>query len=591
MDTKLTNKLKNLKSILMGSLLRQIIIMVILTILAGIFSIDLIVNNGLVRITNNETVLKQHLMEDSFPLSQKLYCTTDYLEKLKNGEFKQIDIERDFKDFKVKFAIIDNKNGKVYTNVHKVADLKDPFNEYIKQNSYYYYKADNEVNYAPLIENDLDRREFLKSGKNFTEYYWYDKTGINTKVDTWATVLGPSYKAAIELIFVFVWLIVTTVFIIRKMEWVKTVGKESAKRELKKSRLYFIIPKSKELYYNWGICEKTITLSSIAIILMVIFAFLADNMPYYTFIGFIILYIAYILGCLLTLIRDVKYFRLISKGTEEIAKGNFNLYIDTKGNRDLSNLAGNINSVKIGYKKALEEHVKNERLKSELISNVSHDLKTPLTSIITYVDLLKREDSTEEEKEDYIKILDSKAKKLKVLIEDLFEVSKINSGKLELAKEKVDIVDLIYQVLGECSNFYEEKHIDFKLKSFASEVVLNLDGKQISRVIENVVSNALKYSMENTRVYIDIENGDNEVIISFKNIASYEMNFDVEEIFERFKRGDESRNSEVEGSGLGLAISKSIVELHGGEMRIEKEGDLFKVFIALKLQQRGIINE
>lgn len=584
MDTKLINKFKNLKSILIGSLLRQIIIMVILTILAVIFTIDLIVNNGLVRITNNETVLKQHLIEDSFPLSQKLYCTTDYLEKLKNGEVKQIDIERDFKDFKVKFAIIDNKNGKVYTNFHKVADLKDPFNEYIKQNSYYYYKADNEVNYTPLIERDLDRREFLKSGKYFTEYYWYDKTGINTAVDTWATVLGPSYKSLIELIFVFGWLIVTTVFIIRKVEWIKTVGKENAKRELKKSRLYFIIPKAKELYYNWGICEKTITLSTIAIILMIIFVFLIDYMSYYKCIGFIILYIAYILGCLLTLIRDVKYFRLISKGTEEIAKGNFNLYLDTKGNRDLSNLAENINSIKIGYKKALEEHVKNERLKSELISNVSHDLKTPLTSIITYVDLLKREDSTEEEKEDYIKILDSKAKKLKVLIEDLFEVSKINSGKLELAKEKVDIVDLIYQVLGECSNCYEEKHIDFKLKSFASEVVLNLDGKQISRVIENVVSNALKYSMENTRVYINIENKANEVIISFKNIAAYEMNFDVEEIFERFKRGDESRNSEVEGSGLGLAISKSIIELHDGKMYIEKEGDLFKVFIVLKMQ-------
>lgn len=591
MDTKLINKFKNLKSILIGSLLRQIIIMVILTILAGIFTIDLIVNNGLMRLTNNETVLKQHLMEDSFPLSQKLYCTTDYLEKLKNGEIKQSDIERDFKDFKVKFALIDNKNGKVYTNLHKIADLKDPFNEYIKQNSYYYYKADNEVNYAPLIERDLDRREFLKSGKNFTEYYWYDKTGINTKVDTWATVLGPSYKSVIELIFVFVWLIVTTVFIIRKVEWIKTVGKENAKRELKKSRLYFIIPKIKELHYNWGMCEKTITLSSIAIILMVIFVFLIDYMSYYKCIGFIILYITYILGCLLTLVKDVKYFRLISKGTEEIAKGNFDLYLDTKGNIDLSNLAENINSIKIGYKKALEEHVKNERLKSELISNVSHDLKTPLTSIITYVDLLKREDSTEEEKEDYIKILDSKAKKLKVLIEDLFEVSKINSGKLELAKEKVDIVDLIYQVLGECSNCYEEKHIDFKLKSFASEVVLSLDGKQISRVIENVVYNALKYSMENTRIYINIENKADEVIISFKNIAAYEMNFDVEEIFERFKRGDESRNSEVEGSGLGLAISKSIVELHGGKMYIEKEGDLFKVFIALKLQQRGIINE
>ena len=152
---------------------------------------------------------------------------------------------------------------------------------------------------------------------------------------------------------------------------------------------------------------------------------------------------------------------------------------------------------------------------------------------------------------------------------------------MKIEKSKLDIISLIYQGVGEYSSLYEEKNIEFKVNSNVEEVFLDLDGKLISRVFENIIANALKYSLPNTRVYVDVIDKENIVEIVFKNIANYEMNFNVEEMFERFVRADKSRNSSVEGSGLGLAISKSIVELHNGSIDIEVEGDMFKIFLLL----------
>ena len=272
---------------------------------------------------------------------------------------------------------------------------------------------------------------------------------------------------------------------------------------------------------------------------------------------------------------------IINDGLKKINSGDLEYNLDNTGEREVKELVQNINKIKEGYKISLNEQIKNEKLKTELISNVSHDLKTPLTSIINYVNILKDTNITEEERNDYLNILDKNSKRLKSLIEDLFEVSKLNSGKMKIQKEKIDIVSLVYQGIGEYSNLYEEKNIEFKVNSKCDEIILDLDGKLMSRAFENLIVNALKYSLSNTRVYIDIINKESDVEVSFKNISNYEMDFNTKDIFEKFTRADKSRNSSVEGSGMGLAITKSVIELHNGEIRIETEGDMFKIYFSI----------
>lgn len=276
---------------------------------------------------------------------------------------------------------------------------------------------------------------------------------------------------------------------------------------------------------------------------------------------------------------------VVNEALRKVNEGNLQDDIILDGSPAIRELAHNINLIKAGYKEILEEGVRSEKLKTELISNVSHDLKTPLTSIINYVNIIKSKDITEEERSDYIEILEKKSLKLKALIEDLFEMSKINSGKLKLNKELIDILSLVHQGVGEYSSLYEEKNINFKVTCEEDAIYMALDGKMISRAIENLIINSLKYSLENTRVYIEIEKNEGYVTISMKNIANYEMDFSEEEMFERFARGDKSRNSKIEGSGLGLAITKSIVELHGGIIKIRREGDMFKIYVKLLLEE------
>ena len=276
---------------------------------------------------------------------------------------------------------------------------------------------------------------------------------------------------------------------------------------------------------------------------------------------------------------------VVNDALRKVNEGNLQEDIKLDGSPAIKELAKNINLIKAGYKEILENGMHNEKLKTELISNVSHDLKTPLTSIINYVNILKNKDITEEEKVEYLLILEKKSLKLKVLIEDLFEMSKINSGKIKLNRDLIDILSLIYQGLGEYSTLYEEKNISFKVTTEEDAIYMELDGKLMSRALENIIINALKYSLNNTRVYINIKLEDECVKIGVKNIANYEMDFNEEEMFERFARGDKSRNSKVEGSGLGLAITKSIVELHGGEVKIKKEGDMFKIYLILPINK------
>lgn len=302
----------------------------------------------------------------------------------------------------------------------------------------------------------------------------------------------------------------------------------------------------------------------------------------YPFKGSFIVIILPVIVALYSIKKTIE-IKKVTEALHIINQGNLKYDIPEGGASEIVELIYNINKIKNSYELALEDTLKNERLKTELITNVSHDLRTPLTSIINYVNILQHDNITDDERKDYLKILENKSKKLKILIDDLFEMSKINSGKFELNKEDIDIISLIYQSIGEYSFLYEEKDIEFKVNSNYDEVIIKLDGKMISRAIENVVINSLKYSLEKTRVYVNIEKKHDSVEISFKNIANYDMDFDTDEIFERFVRADKSRTSEVEGSGLGLAITKSIIECHNGSVKIKREGDMFKIYICIPL--------
>ena len=219
-------------------------------------------------------------------------------------------------------------------------------------------------------------------------------------------------------------------------------------------------------------------------------------------------------------------------------------------------------------------------MKSELITNVSHDLKTPLTSIINYVELIKKEEDLQPEYlKDYVKVLDNKSKRLKVLIEDLFEASKASTGNIELELVRLDLKQLLQQSIGELEDKLEEANLGLRVNLTEESTYVLADGRRLYRVFENLICNISKYSLPNTRVYIDVAKEDGKIITTMKNISSYELNFDPEEIMERFKRADESRNTE--GSGLGLAIARDLVSLQGGNMSIDIDGDLFKVKVVM----------
>ena len=289
----------------------------------------------------------------------------------------------------------------------------------------------------------------------------------------------------------------------------------------------------------------------------------------------VILYVYY-------LIKKLAYLSYIMEGTERIKGGDIHYKLDIIGDDNFSNLAENINNIGDGLDKAIYNQLKSERLKSELITNVSHDLKTPLTSIINYIELIKKEEDIKPEHiKDYVNVLDSKSKRLKVLIEDLFEASKASSGNLELNMEKIDITQLLRQAIGEMEEKLSKANLDLKLRVPEEKTYIMADGKKLYRVLENLLSNISKYSLNNTRVYIDIIEEDDKVKLTMKNISSYELNFDPEEIMERFKRADESRNTE--GSGLGLAIARDLVNAQGGRFEIDIDGDLFKSVVEFNL--------
>lgn len=277
-----------------------------------------------------------------------------------------------------------------------------------------------------------------------------------------------------------------------------------------------------------------------------------------------------------------KKYGLLLKATNEIAQGNLNVTIE----EDLGvfePFKPQIYRIEEGFRNAVAEEVKSQRMKSELITNVSHDLKTPLTAIITYVKLLQEPGVTEEQRKEYLETLDRKSLRLKALIEDLFEVSKANSQNITLAIRDVDIVSMVKQVEFEMEDKLADAGLDVRMSLPEEKVIVPLDSQKTFRIFENLFGNIAKYALPGTRVYVNGFTAKEDVTIILKNITAQELSVSGEELTERFVRGDTSRNTD--GSGLGLAIAKSFTELQGGKFRIELDGDLFKVVLTWKVKR------
>ncbi|MFJ7668660.1 histidine kinase dimerization/phospho-acceptor domain-containing protein [Lysinibacillus sp. NPDC097195] len=383
--------------------------------------------------------------------------------------------------------------------------------------------------------------------------------------------------------FVFILLvliIISVVFFVQAIwlyERVNTVEKLS--ENVKDSYLWGIGESMTDLFLN-----RSIALHSIVLVAAAFFGGGSFVASVVTGGGFPIMVfgICTIVGipALVVFLSKMGYLNRIMKDTKDMAEGRLNRDVKVKGKSPLAAHAENLNHLREGVRTSMHEQAKSERLKTELITNVSHDLRTPLTSIITYTDLLKNPDITEEERKQYIHILDKKSDRLKVLIEDLFEVSKMASGNIELHRSRVDVTQLVQQAVGEHEEDLCKARLDLRMSMPQDAIYAYVDGQKWWRLIDNLIVNVLKYALEGTRVYVTLKrttNGDAEFTV--KNVAKYEISENADELFERFKRADASRHTE--GSGLGLAIAQSIVDLHGARMSIEVDGDLFKVIVRI----------
>ena len=284
------------------------------------------------------------------------------------------------------------------------------------------------------------------------------------------------------------------------------------------------------------------------------------------------------------LLKIVVQFRQIFDGGERIAKGDYSHPIHTERMMyELRTHAENLNNVQTGVAAAVEEKMKSERFRTELITNVSHDIKTPLTSIINYVDLIKKEPTESETMREYIEVLDRQSNRLKKLIEDLMEASKASTGNLPVNPEVCDATVVLTQIVGEFSERAEKNQLEMVVECPQPPVEIYVDGRHLWRIIDNLMGNICKYAQPGTRVYITLEKFHGMVIMTFRNISKDRLKMTSEELFGRFVRGDSSRNTE--GHGLGLSIAKSLTELMHGNLAVQMDGDLFKVILSFEEYQ------
>lgn len=305
-----------------------------------------------------------------------------------------------------------------------------------------------------------------------------------------------------------------------------------------------------------------------------LFGVFLPNGPFWLILGILLFGFASFL-----IAYRAKDFDEIKNGVSEVRNGNVGYKIPELKCDDMKTLAVNINDIAIGLDESVAAKVKAERLKTELITNVSHDLKTPITSIISYTELLSKIEDLPEEAKDYVAVIAKKSDRLKRLTQDLFDISKVQSGNDDVVLEKLDVALLINQALGEHDNEIQSSGLPFCVEA-PKELFISADGRKMSRVLSNLINNILKYAMKNTRVFITASEKDGMIEMEFKNISAYPLTFNVEEITQRFVRGDESRTAE--GNGLGLAIAKSYTEICNGTFDIVVDGDMFKAILKFK---------
>lgn len=275
-------------------------------------------------------------------------------------------------------------------------------------------------------------------------------------------------------------------------------------------------------------------------------------------------------------------FATLQRGSKALAEGDYSKPVDTRFLRgDLKRCGENLNKVQQGVQRAVDERLRSERMKTELITNVSHDIKTPLTSIVNYVDLLKKEEINNPKAQEYLEVLDRQSKRLKKLTEDLVEASKASSGVIPVDCQPTNVNVLLSQLEGEYEERLQKAELTMIVHPAAGDPVVLADGKLLSRVMDNLMNNIGKYAMPGTRVYAAAAADERESTISIKNVSRNELNVSADELMERFVRGDSSR--QTEGSGLGLSIAKSLVELQGGRFELSIDGDLFRADISLPL--------
>ena len=363
------------------------------------------------------------------------------------------------------------------------------------------------------------------------------------------------------------------------------VVQAKSKSLVKRTVTFWLVKKVKKIFNIIGYLYKKIaTVYKVAIVLsalwtlLTVFILLNISESSFLVIGFVIISI---IASVFIIIEAIA-FQTVKQGTEKIVNGDLENKINTLYMfGDMKKFAQSLNNINQGLQTAIDDKMKSERFKTELITNVSHDIKTPLTSIINYIDLIKKENCENYKINEYIEVLDRQSFRLKKLIEDLIEASKASTGNIAVNLTKCNLSLLINQAIGEFTDKFENNKLQLVQTSIDDDVYVIADGRHLWRVFDNLLNNICKYALEGTRVYIDIMRDNDNVFIFFKNISKQPINLSSEELLERFVRGDKSRNTE--GSGLGLSIAESLIKLQNGNFNILTDGDLFKVKITLEL--------